>query len=150
MLQSPWFVATLARAATTGMDMTSGHDIATFTIDALPSVLPFSSAVRIGDTVYVSGQVGHVPGQMRLVDGGLEAEARQALDYMRQSLELAGSSLDRVLKCTVFFADIADFQAFNAIYADFFGSHRPARSGIEVKGLALGARIEIECIAASA
>ena len=122
-------------------------NLQTFTIDALPAGLPFPSAVRAGDTIYVSGQVGHLPGELRLVEGGLEAEARQALAYMRQAVELAGGSLNHVVKCTVFFADMADFQAFNEIYADFFGAHRPARSGLEVQALALGARIEIECIA---
>ena len=63
------------------------------------------------------------------------------------ALELAGASFDRVVKCTVFFADMADFAAFNAIYRSYFTSHLPARSGVEVKGLALGARIEIECMA---
>jgi 2-iminobutanoate/2-iminopropanoate deaminase len=121
--------------------------IETFRLSSLPDVLPFSSAVRVGDQVHVSGQIGHLPGQLRLVEGGLEAEARQALDYMRQALEMAGSSLDRVIKCTVFFADMGDFQQFNAIYRSYFPNHLPARSGIEVRGLALGARLEIECVA---
>jgi 2-iminobutanoate/2-iminopropanoate deaminase len=121
--------------------------IETYRLSSLPDVLPFSSAVRVGDQVHVSGQIGHLPGQLRLVEGGLEAEARQALDYMRQALEMAGSSLDRVIKCTVFLADIGDFQQFNAIYRSYFPHHLPARSGIEVRGLALGARLEIECVA---
>ena len=118
-----------------------------FRTDALPAELPFSAALRGGGLVFTSGQIGNVPGEMRLVEGGLKAEAQQALEHLRAALEAAGSSLDRVLKCTVFFADMADFQAFNEIYAEFFGAHLPARSGLEVKGLALGARIEIECIA---
>ena len=118
-----------------------------FRLAALPAEVPFSSAVRVGDTVYVSGQIGHRPGEMRLVEGGLEAEARQALGYMREALEMAGSSLDRVIKCTVFFADIGDFRRFNEIYRTYFPNHLPARSGVEVQALALGARVEIECIA---
>ena len=125
----------------------SGRDIEIFHMDAVPEELPFSSAVRTGGMVYVSGQIGHRPGEMRLVEGGLEAEARQALDYMGQALELAGSSFGRVVKCTVFFADMKDFQRFNAIYRTYFSDYLPARSGIEVQGLALGARIEVECIA---
>lgn len=121
--------------------------IETFRLDALPAILPFSSAVRVGDTVHVSGQIGHLPGQLKLVPGGLEAEARQALAYMKDALIAAGSSLDRVAKCTVYFADMADFMAFNKIYADFFGTHQPARSGVAVAGLALGARIELDCVA---
>lgn len=115
--------------------------------DTLPAGLPFPAALAAGGLVFVSGQIGNVPGEMRLVDGGIEAEARQALQHMKAALEAAGSSLDRVVKCTVFFADMKDFQTFNAIYREVFGTHRPARSGVEVKGLALGARLEIECIA---
>lgn len=122
-------------------------EIETFALPSMPAGLPFPSAVRVGDTVYVSGVIGHVPGELRLVEGGLEAEAHQAMAYMRDALELAGSSLDRVVKCTVFFADMADFAAFNAIYRGYFSGHLPARSGVEVNGLALGARLEIECIA---
>jgi 2-iminobutanoate/2-iminopropanoate deaminase len=121
--------------------------IETFRLNSLPAILPFSSAVRVGDTVHVSGQIGHLPGELKLVPGGLEAEARQALGYMKEALMVAGSSLDRVVKCTVYFADMSDFQAFNKIYAEFFGGHRPARSGIAVAGLALGARIELDCVA---
>jgi len=117
--------------------------------DALPAGLPFPAAIRAGELVFVSGQIGNVTGEMKLVDGGLEAEARQALQHLRTALEAAGSSLNQVVKCTVFFADMKDFQPFNAIYREFFGEHLPARSGVEVQGLALGARVEIECIALS-
>ena len=127
--------------------MPSKTKIETFRLASLPEEVPFASAVRVKDTVYVSGQIGHRPGEMRLVDGGFAAEAEQALEYMREALELAGSSLDRVIKCTVFFADIKDFRSFSAIYRRYFPNHLPARSGVEVQGLALGARIEIECIA---
>lgn len=118
-----------------------------FRTDALPAELPFSAALRAGDLVFTSGQIGNVPGEMRLVEGGLRAEAQQALEHLRAAVEAAGSSLDRVVKCTVFFADMKDFQPFNDVYREFFGNHLPARSGVEVKGLALGARVEIECIA---
>lgn len=127
--------------------MPEGGEIETFVLESLPAGLPFPSAVRVGDQVYVSGVIGHVPGALRLVEGGLEAEARQAMEYMRAALELAGSSLDRIVKCTVFFADMADFGAFNEIYRSYFKNNLPARSGVEVSGLALGARVEIECIA---
>jgi reactive intermediate/imine deaminase len=118
--------------------------------DALPPSLPFPAAMRAGGLIFVSGQLGNVAGQMKLVDGGLEAEARQALQHLRAAVEAAGSTLDRVVKCTVFLADMNDFQPFNAVYREFFGAHLPARSGVEVKGLALGARVEIDCIALSA
>jgi reactive intermediate/imine deaminase len=118
--------------------------------DALPPSLPFPAAMRGGGLIFVSGQLGNVAGQMKLVDGGLEAEARQALQHLRAAVEAAGSTLDRVVKCTVFLADMNDFQPFNAVYREFFGSHLPARSGVEVKGLAMGALVEIDCIALSA
>lgn len=119
----------------------------TVRLDSLPAVLPFSSAVRVGDMVHVSGQIGHLPGELKLVPGGLVPETRQALSYLRDALVASGSSLERVIKCTVYFADIGDFQAFNSVYAEFFGAHRPARTGVAVAGLALGARIELDCIA---
>jgi reactive intermediate/imine deaminase len=122
-------------------------NIKTIRLASLPAVLPFSSAVRVGDTIHVSGQIGHLPGELKLVPGGLEAEARQALTYMKEALIAAGASLDRVVKCTVYFADMADFMTFNAIYAEFFEGHQPARSGIAVAGLALGAHIELDCVA---
>ncbi|MGH7947898.1 MAG: RidA family protein [Candidatus Binataceae bacterium] len=117
---------------------------------SLPRVLPFSSVVRGGDTLYVSGNLGNVPGKFELVAGGVAAETRQALANIRESLAIAGSSLDRVLKCTVFLADMADFQAMNDAYRDFFPIDPPARSTVAVKALAMNARVEIECVALAA
>jgi 2-iminobutanoate/2-iminopropanoate deaminase len=113
----------------------------------LPPGLPFSAAVRAGDMIYLSGVIGHVRGKPRLVSGGIGPETEQALTYVRETLERAGSALDRVVKCTVFLADINDFAAMNEVYRTFFPDAAPARSTIAVFGLALGARIEIECIA---
>ncbi len=115
--------------------------------------LPFPGAVRLGDTLYVSGQLGNRPGTLELVAGGIRAEARQALDNMRAALEAAGSSLAGVAKCTIFLADMADWPAFNEIYVELFssaGAPLPARSALAAAGLALGARVELECIAAAA
>ena len=114
---------------------------------SLPRVLPFSSAVRGGDTLYVSGNLGNVPGKFELVAGGVAAQTRQALDNIRESLAVAGSSLGRVVKCTVFLADMADFQAMNEAYREFFPIDPPARTTVGVKALAMNARVEIECIA---
>ncbi|WP_420345378.1 RidA family protein [Pelagibius sp.] len=122
-------------------------DLETFRTDAVPAELPFSAALRAGGFVFTSGQIGNIAGEMKLVEGGIKAEGQQALEHLRAALEAAGSSLDRVVKCTVFFTDMKDFQPFNDVYREFFGGHLPARSGVEVKGLALGARVEIECIA---
>ena len=113
----------------------------------LPPGLPFSAAVRGGDTIYVSGAIGHVRGQPQLVAGGIGPETEQALTYVEEILERAGSSLDQVVKCTVFLADIDDFAAMNAVYSTFFREAPPARSTVAVAGLALDARVEIECIA---
>lgn len=109
--------------------------------------LPFSEAVQLGDTLYLSGQVGNLPGTLTLVPGGLEPEARRALENMKAILERHGSSLDHVMKCTVFLADIKDWPAFNIVYREFFKTNLPARSALATSGLALGARVEVECIA---
>ena len=109
--------------------------------------LPFSEAVRHGDTLYVSGQVGLVPGTMTLVTGGIGPESRRVLDSLKAILERHGSSLDQVVKCTVFLADIKEWPAFNAIYREYFKTNLPARSALAASGLALGARVEVECIA---
>lgn len=113
----------------------------------LPPGLPFSAAVRAGDTIYVSGAIGHLRGEPRLVPGGVGPETEQALTYVKEILERAGSSLERVVKCTVFLADIDDFQDMNEVYGRFFPNAPPARSTVAVAALALGARIEVECIA---
>ncbi len=111
------------------------------------AALPFSEAVRVGDMLYVSGQIGVVPGSVRLVEGGIVAETRQTMENIRDTLERYGSSLSRVVKCTVFLADIDEWSTMNAVYVTFFPEHKPARSAMGASGLALGARVEIECIA---
>ena len=123
------------------------RDLETFTTGVLPASLPFCSAVRVGETVYVSGNIGNPAGELSLVEGGIGPETRQALAHMETALHAAGSSKERVIKCLVFLADMADFQAMNEAYGAFFGNHRPARSTVAVAGLAIDARIEIECIA---
>lgn len=110
--------------------------------------LPFSDAVRVGDLVFLSGQVGNVPGSLKLADGGIEGQARQAMKNIGSALDLAGSSWQHVVKCTVFLADIKDWPAFNTVYKEFFSSNLPARSALAASGLALGAKVEVECIAA--
>jgi reactive intermediate/imine deaminase len=113
------------------------------------SSLPFSPAVRVGNTLYVSGQIGALPGSktLTLAPGGITAEARQAMENIRAILEQHGSSMDHVVKCTVFLADIKDWPAFNEVYREFFKTHFPARSALAASGLAYNARTEVECIA---
>ncbi len=108
--------------------------------------LPFSSAVRVGDLLFLSGQIGNVPGTRQLADGGITGQTRQVLENIKAVLAFAGSSLDRAVKCTVFLTDIQDFAAMNAVYATYFPKDPPARSTVAASGLA-GARVEIECIA---
>jgi reactive intermediate/imine deaminase len=115
--------------------------------DPALAALPFSEAVRTGDLLFVSGQIGNVPGTLDLVPGGIEAESRQALENMRTILERHGSSLDRVAKCTVFLADMREWPAFNEVYRRFFARNLPARSALGASGLARGSRVEIECVA---
>jgi|SRR5215211_3525386 len=113
-----------------------------------PSPSPvFSSAVRVGNLLFLSGQIGTDTAN-RLVAGGIQAEARQALNNIKAVLERNGSSLDRVVKCTVFLADIKDYTEFNNIYVTYFRVRKPARSALAASGLALGARVEVECIGA--
>ena len=108
--------------------------------------LPFSSAVRVGNTLYLSGNLGNVPGSNDLVTGGIREETRQTMENMKAVLEQFGSSMDRVVKCTVFLADIGEWGAMNEVYRTYF-SKPPARSALGASGLALNARVEIECIA---
>ena len=108
--------------------------------------LPFSSAVRVGDTLYLSGNLGNLPGTLELAPGGIEAETRQTLENIRAVVEQFGSSMDRIAKCTVFMADMDEWPAMNEVYVTFF-DRPPARSALGANGLALDARVEIECIA---
>uniref|UniRef100_UPI004048522D RidA family protein n=1 Tax=Roseivirga sp. TaxID=1964215 RepID=UPI004048522D len=113
-----------------------------------PLGLPFSDAVIVDDIIYLSGQVGNLPGTLELAPGGLQAEAKQAIENMKAVLEANGSSLNDVIKVTVMMADIGEWGDFNKEYIKFFtGENKPARSAFGTSGLALGARLEIECIA---
>lgn len=109
--------------------------------------LPFSEAVRVGDLLFLSGQLGNAGG-LGLVEGGVEAETRQTMENIKNTLERHGLGMDRVVKCTVFLADMAEWPAVNEVYKGYFGENPPARSALGANGLALGARVEIECIAA--
>ena len=110
------------------------------------ATLPFSPAVRVGNILYLSGQLG-TDSTNKLVPGGIEGETRQALTNIKKLLEANGSGMDRVVKCLVMLADIAEWGKMNGVYVTFFPTHRPARSAFGATGLALGGRLEIECIA---
>ncbi len=108
--------------------------------------LPFSAAVRVDNTLYLSGALGNIPGTLDLAEGGIQGETRQTMENIKTTLETFGSSMDDVVKCTVFLADIGEWAAMNEVYVTYF-DNKPARSAMGVSGLALGARVEIECIA---
>lgn len=110
--------------------------------------LPFSDAVRVGNLLFVSGQLG-VDENLRLVPGGIRAETKAALDHVRRIVEANGSSMDRMVKCTCMLADMAEWPQMNEVYVTYFPQDRlPARSAFGAGDLALGGRVEIECIAA--
>ena len=109
--------------------------------------LPFSSAIRVGPLIYLSGQIGVLPGTRTLASGGTEGQTRQTLENIRSVLAYAGSGMDRVIKCTVFLDDMTEYDVMNRVYATFFPQDPPARSTLGADGLALGAAVEIECIA---
>jgi 2-iminobutanoate/2-iminopropanoate deaminase len=108
---------------------------------------PYSQAIRVGDFVFCSGQLGLDPNTGNLVSGGVEAETRRALENLAAVLQAAGTSLERVVKTTVFLLDMNDFARMNAVYAEFFPANPPARSTIQVARLPRDGRVEIEAIA---
>ena len=110
---------------------------------------PFSSAVRHGGTLYLSGVIGTKPGKAEVVDGGIEAESKRAMELIGETLAAHNLRYSDLVKCTVFLADMSEWPAFNTVYRSYFGAGPfPARSALGVNGLALGAKMEIECLAA--
>jgi reactive intermediate/imine deaminase len=108
--------------------------------------LPYTAAVRLNNTLYLSGALGIVPGTRSLAEGGIQPETRQTLENITKTLENSGSSIENVVKCTVLLADVAEWSAMNEVYKTFFDD-KPARTAVGVGGLPLNARVEIECIA---
>ena len=113
--------------------------------------MPFSEAVRVGNLLFLSGQIGEVytniPGETKLIEGGIRTETRQTMDNIKSVLERNGLSLDDVVKCTCMLADISEWAAMSEEYIKYFPNNKPARSAFAGTGLAMGARVEIECIA---
>jgi 2-iminobutanoate/2-iminopropanoate deaminase len=109
--------------------------------------LPFSKATRVGELLFLSGELGIDPLTGKLVIGGIKAETLQLMKNISATLKAFDSSLEKVAKCTVFLADINEWPQFNQVYRTFFNGHFPARSAVAGSGLALSARVEVECIA---
>ena len=118
------------------------------TTDKAPKAIgPYSAAVRVGSFVYTAGQIGIDPATGEVVPGGIEAETRQVLTNLKHILEAAGTSLEHVVKTTVFLRDINDFARMNAVYAEFFTANPPARSAVQAAALPKGVAVEIEAVA---
>lgn len=116
--------------------------------DGAPKAIgPYSQAVRTGSTLYLSGQLAIDPATGEIVKGGIEAETHQALRNLKAVLEAAGYSLENVVSCHVFLADMDDFTAMNTVYAGYFPRQPPARATVEVAELPRDARIEISAVA---
>jgi 2-iminobutanoate/2-iminopropanoate deaminase len=126
-----------------------GQELRSITSDKAPAAMgPYSQAIVAGDLVFCAGQLGLDPATRQIASGDIKVQTARVIDNLAAVLEAAGSGLDRVAKTTVFLADMAEFAAMNEVYAQKFGTHRPARSTIEVAKLpGTGGRVEIECIA---
>ena len=109
---------------------------------------PFTPAVQVGDILYLAGQIGtSASAQGGVVPGGIQAETRQTMLNIKDVLDKSGSSMEHVFKCTVFMADMKEWDSMNEVYTTFFPNHKPARSALGANGLALNAKVEIECLA---
>ena len=115
--------------------------------NAAPAAIgPYSQAIEAGGLIFTSGQIPLDPDTGMLVPGGIEAQAKQAIENLRAVLEASGSGLDKVVKTTCFLSSMGDFAAFNEVYAQYF-TGKPARSCVEVSALPKGAAVEIEAVA---
>lgn len=117
------------------------------TPDAPEAVGPYSQAIAAAGLVFCSGQIHLDPSSGELVGGSIADQTRRCMQNLSAVLEAAGSNLEKVVKVTVFLADIADYAEFNEAYAEFFGEEPPARAAFSVSGLPKGANVEVECVA---
>ena len=111
------------------------------------AVGPYSLGIRSGDFIFLSGQLGLDPSSGEFVEGGVEAQTRQALQNIKNVLQEAGVDLSNVIKTSVFLSDIKDFSKMNAVYAEFFDNNPPARSTMQVGALPKSGLVEIEVVA---
>ena len=117
------------------------------TANAPKAIGPYEQAIKVGEFVYISGQIPLDPKTGNLVEGDIKVQARRVMENLKAILEAAGSSVERVIKATVFLKSIGDFAAMNEIYAEYFGTAKPARSTVAVADLPRGALVEIDLIA---
>jgi 2-iminobutanoate/2-iminopropanoate deaminase len=117
------------------------------TDDAPKAIGPYSQAIKIENLVYTAGQIPIDPGTGNFVEGGIAAQTRQVLENLKSVLAAAGSSLDQVVKTTVFLKNIGDFAAMNEVYGEYLGNAKPARSTVAVAELPRGALVEIDLVA---
>lgn len=141
------FTAGLFAAGSTLAD-TSDHEFLN-SGKVLPTNLPFSEAVVVGDMLFLSGQIGNIPGTLKLAEGGIEGETKQVMENIKTSLEANGYSMSNLVKCTVMLADISEWSAFNEVYKTYFEIGKyPARAAFGANGLAIGAKVEVDCLGA--
>lgn len=143
------FLISSRRARNEGTAMTVAADTAIYHTPFGAPTRPFSPAVQVGDLIFLSGQIGtDASASGAVVTGGIEPETKQTLENIKRTLEAIGRTMDDVVKCTVMMADMKEWDRMNAVYRTYFREGRlPARSALGANGLALGARVEIECIA---
>jgi len=149
-LKSLIFIATLFTSISTQAFADTKDSQVEFLSNALykEKGYPFSEGVKVGNTLYLSGQIGLDSKTGKLAPGGIEAESIQTMENIKASLERHGYSMSNLVKCTVILTDISEWGTFNKVYKAYFTENFPARSAFAVSGLALGAKIEVECIAA--
>ena len=120
----------------------------TVSTDKAPKAIgPYEQAIKVGDLVYTAGQIPIDPQTGNLVSGGIAEQTRRVLENLKAVLEAAGSSLDKVIKATVFLKNMADFAALNEVYGEYLSKAKPARSTVAVADLPRGALVEIDLVA---
>lgn len=144
-----FLAAALALLAGCGMHARQHGKVEHLPLESDPEgKLPFADVVRAGNLLFQSGKLGIDPATQKLVPGGIQPETRQTMEAIKAGFARYGVGMDRVVKCTVFLADMKEWAAMNEVYVQYFPAGKPARSALGASGLALGARVEIECIAA--
>jgi 2-iminobutanoate/2-iminopropanoate deaminase len=115
--------------------------------DRAPEAIgPYSQAIKAGGLIFASGQIPLDPATMQIIEGDVQAQTRRVLENLKAIFETAGSSLDRVVKTTVYLADMNDFAAMNEVYATYFGTTRPARATVQAARLPRNVQVEVDAI----